>query len=191
MINIADLLTITVTLFAVIDILGNIPLIITLRQKTGEINALKVTWVSALIMVVFLFIGEDVLNMIGIDLKSFSLAGAFVIFLIAIEMILNIELFKSNDQSAKKVTEIVPLAFPLIAGSGTLTTLLSLKAIENYSYLEIFSGLAINIIIVFIVLKMIIPIEKIIGQVGIEILRRVFGIILLAIAIKLFKAGLS
>ena len=91
MINIADLLTITVTLFAVIDILGNIPLIITLRQKTGEINALKVTWVSALIMVVFLFIGEDVLNMIGIDLKSFSLAGAFVIFLIAIEMILNIE----------------------------------------------------------------------------------------------------
>ena len=185
MINIADLLTITVTLFAVIDILGNIPLIITLRQKTGEINALKVTWVSALIMVVFLFIGEDVLNMIGIDLKSFSLAGAFVIFLIAIEMILNIELFKSSDQSAKKVTEIVPLAFPLIAGSGTLTTLLSLKAIENYSYLEIFSGLAINIIIVFIVLKMIIPIEKIIGQVGIEILRRVFGIILLAIAIKL------
>ena len=186
MINFADLLTITVTLFAVIDILGNIPLIITLRQKTGEINAFKVTWVSGLIMIVFLFIGEDILNMIGIDLKSFSLAGAFVIFLIAIEMILNIELFKSSDhRSAKKVTEIVPLAFPLIAGSGTLTTLLSLKAIENYSYLEIFSGLTINIIIVFIVLKMILPIEKIIGQVGIEILRRVFGIILLAIAIKL------
>ena len=185
MINFADLLTITVTLFAVIDILGNIPLIITLRQKTGEINALKVTWVSGLIMVVFLFIGEDILNMIGTDLKSFSLAGAFVIFLIAIEMILNIELFKSGDKSTRKVTEIVPLAFPLIAGSGTLTTLLSLKAIDNYSYLEIFSGLTINIIIVFIVLKMIIPIERIIGQVGIEILRRVFGIILLAIAIKL------
>ena len=117
MINFADLLTITVTLFAVIDILGNIPLIITLRQKTGEINALKVTWVSGLIMVVFLFIGEDILNMIGIDLKSFSLAGAFVIFLIAIEMILNIELFKSGDKSTRKVTEIVPLAFPLIAGS--------------------------------------------------------------------------
>ena len=185
MINFSDLLTISVTLFAVIDILGNIPLIITLRQKTGEINAFKVTWVSGLIMIIFLFIGEDILNMIGIDLKSFSLAGAFVIFLIAIEMILNIELFKSGNQSAKKVTEIVPLAFPLIAGSGTLTTLLSLKAIENYSYLEIFSGLAINIIIVFFVLKMILPIERIIGQVGIEILRRVFGIILLAIAIKL------
>jgi len=185
MINLSDLLTISVTLFAVIDILGNIPLIITLRQKTGEINAFKVTWVSGLIMIIFLFIGEDILNMIGIDLKSFSLAGAFVIFLIAIEMILNIELFKSGNQSTKKVTEIVPLAFPLIAGSGTLTTLLSLKAIENYSYLEIFSGLAINIIIVFVVLKMIIPIERMIGQVGIEILRRVFGIILLAIAIKL------
>jgi len=185
MINFADLLTITVTLFAVIDILGNIPLIISIRQKTGSINAFKVTWVSALIMLVFLFIGEDILNMIGIDLKSFSLAGAFVIFLIAIEMILNIELFKSGGKSSKKVTEIVPLAFPLIAGSGTLTTLLSLKAIENYTYLEIFLGLIINIIIVFTVLKMIIPIEKLIGQVGIEILRRVFGIILLAIAIKL------
>ncbi len=185
MIHFADLLTITVTLFAVIDILGNIPLIISIRQKSGSINAFKVTWVSALIMLVFLFIGEDILNMIGIDLKSFSLAGAFVIFLIAIEMILNIELFKSGGQSSKKVTEIVPLAFPLIAGSGTLTTLLSLKAIDDYTYLEIFTGLTINIIIVFIVLKMIIPIEKVIGQVGIEILRRVFGIILLAIAIKL------
>ena len=185
MINFADLLTITVTLFAVIDILGNIPLIISIRQKTGQINAFKVTWVSALIMLVFLFIGEDILDVIGIDLKSFSLAGAFVIFLIAIEMILNIELFKSAGNSSKKVTEIVPLAFPLIAGSGTLTTLLSLKAIEAYTYVEIFTGLMINICIVFIVLRMIIPIEKMIGQVGIEILRRVFGIILLAIAIKL------
>jgi len=185
MINFADLLTITVTLFAVIDILGNIPLIISIRQKTGKINAFKVTWVSALIMLVFLFIGEDILDVIGIDLKSFSLAGAFVIFLIAIEMILNIELFKSGGHSSKKVTEIVPLAFPLIAGSGTLTTLLSLKAIETYTYIEIFTGLMINVCIIFIVLRMIVPIEKIIGQVGIEILRRVFGIILLAIAIKL------
>tara|TARA_Y100001968_G_C19400174_1_gene740576 strand:- start:871 stop:1437 length:567 start_codon:yes stop_codon:yes gene_type:complete len=185
MINLADLFTITITLFAVIDILGNIPLIINIRQKTGKINAFKVTWVSALIMLTFLFIGEDILDVIGIDLKSFSLAGAFVIFLIAIEMILNIELFKSGNQSSKQVTEIVPLAFPLIAGSGTLTTLLSLKAIDNYTYLEIFVALLINVFIIFIVLRSIVTIEKIIGQVGIEILRRVFGIILLAIAIKL------
>jgi multiple antibiotic resistance protein len=184
MINFTNLLTITLTLFAVIDILGNIPLIINISQKTGKINAFKVTWVSTMIMIVFLFIGEDILDLIGIDLKSFSLAGAFIIFLIAIEMILNIELFKSG-RSSKKVTEIVPLAFPLIAGSGTLTTLLSLKAIESYTYMEIFIGLLINVCIIFLVLKMINPIEKILGQVGIEILRRVFGIILLAIAIKL------
>lgn len=184
MVQFTDLLTITLTLFAVIDILGNIPLMISIKQKTGQINSLKVTWISTVIMFVFLFIGEDILNLIGIDLKSFSLAGAVIIFLIAIEMVLNIELFKPAKQ-AKKVSDVVPIAFPLIAGAGTLTTLLSLKSIEAYSYLEIFIGIIINVFFIYIVLKMLMPIERLLGPVGIEILRRVFGILLLAIAIKL------
>jgi len=184
MVQFTDLLTITLTLFAVIDILGNIPLMISIKQKTGQINAFKVTWISTLIMLIFLFIGEEILNLIGIDLKSFSLAGAIIIFLIAIEMILNVELFKPAKK-AQKVSEVVPIAFPLIAGAGTLTTLLSLKSIDGYSYLEIFLGIIINVVFIFIVLRMIIPIERILGPSGIEILRRVFGILLLAIAIKL------
>jgi len=184
MIQFTDLLTITLTLFAVIDILGNIPLMISIKQKTGQINAFKVTWISTLIMLIFLFVGEEILNLIGIDLKSFSLAGAIIIFLIAIEMILNVELFKPAKK-AQKVSEVVPIAFPLIAGAGTLTTLLSLKSIDGYSYLEIFLGIIINVVFIFIVLRMIIPIERILGPSGIEILRRVFGILLLAIAIKL------
>ena len=184
MVQFTDLLTITLTLFAVIDILGNIPLMISIKQKTGQINAFKVTWISTLIMLIFLFIGEEILNLIGIDLKSFSLAGAIIIFLIAIEMILNVELFKPAKK-AQKVSEVVPIAFPLIAGAGTLTTLLSLKSIDGYSYIEIFLGIMINVIFIFIVLRLIIPIERLLGPSGIEILRRVFGILLLAIAIKL------
>ena len=181
MVQFTDLLTITLTLFAVIDILGNIPLMISIKQKTGQINAFKVTWISTLIMLIFLFIGEEILNLIGIDLKSFSLAGAIIIFLIAIEMILNVELFKPAKK-AQKVSEVVPIAFPLIAGAGTLTTLLSLKSIDGYSYIEIFLGIMINI--VFILSKLIYN-ERLLGPSGIEILRRVFGILLLAIAIKL------
>ena len=184
MVQFTDLLTITLTLFAVIDILGNIPLMISIKQKTGQINAFKVTWISTLIMLIFLFIGEEILNLIGIDLKSFSLAGAIIIFLIAIEMILNVELFKPAKK-AQKVSEVVPIAFPLIAGAGTLTTLLSLKSIDGYSYIEIFVGIIINVVFIFIVLRLIIPIERLLGPSGIEILRRVFGILLLAIAIKL------
>lgn len=184
MVQLTDLLTITLTLFAVIDILGNIPLMISIKQKTGQINAFKVTWISTLIMLIFLFIGEEILNLIGIDLKSFSLAGAIIIFLIAIEMILNVELFKPAKK-AQKVSEVVPIAFPLIAGAGTLTTLLSLKSIDGYSYIEIFLGIMINVVFIFIVLRLIIPIERLLGPSGIEILRRVFGILLLAIAIKL------
>jgi len=184
MVQFTDLLTITLTLFAVIDILGNIPLMISIKQKTGQINAFKVTWISTLIMLIFLFIGEEILNLIGIDLKSFSLAGAIIIFLIAIEMILNVELFKPAKK-AQKVSEVVPIAFPLIAGAGTLTTLLSLKSIDGYSYIEIFVGIIINVVFIFIVLRLILPIERLLGPSGIEILRRVFGILLLAIAIKL------
>lgn len=188
--SINDILTITLTLFAVVDILGNIPLIISIRQKTGHINSVKATIVSFFLMMAFLFIGENLLHLIGIDVQSFSMAGAIVIFLLALEMILNIELFKANaeDQSA---ASIVPIAFPLIAGAGTLTTILSLRAIEYFSYAEITIGIILNLLFVFVVLKKTDIIEQILGSGGVNVLRRVFGIILLALAIKLFKAGLN
>ncbi|MBF25313.1 MAG: hypothetical protein CMP49_02195 [Flavobacteriales bacterium] len=187
--DINDILTITLTLFAVVDILGSIPLIISIRQKTGHINSVKATLVSFFIMMGFLFIGENLLHLIGIDVQSFSIAGSIVIFLLALEMILNIELFKSSDQD--KSASIVPIAFPLIAGAGTLTTILSLRAISAYSYSEITIGIILNLLFVFFVLKTTNTIERFLGQAGLDVLRRVFGIVLLAIAIKLFKAGLS
>ncbi len=187
--SINDILTITLTLFAVVDILGSIPLIISIRQKAGHVNSVRATVVSFFIMMGFLFIGENLLYLIGIDVQSFSIAGSIVIFLLALEMILNIELFKSSDQD--KSASIVPIAFPLIAGAGTLTTILSLRAIEYFSYSEITIGIILNLLFVFFVLKTTNKIEKILGVGGLSVLRRVFGIILLAIAIKLFKAGLS
>ena len=188
-ININDVLTITLTLFAVVDILGSIPLIINIRQKAGHINSLKATIVSFFLMMGFLFIGENLLHLIGIDVASFSMAGAIVIFLLALEMILNIELFKSTDQDT--TASIVPIAFPLIAGAGTLTTILSLRAIEDFSHLEITIGIILNLVFVFFVLKTTNTIENILGKSGVNVLRRVFGIILLAIAIKLFKLGFN
>jgi len=187
--NINDILTITLTLFAVVDILGSLPLIISIRQKAGHVNSLQATAVAFCIMMAFLFIGENILQLIGIDVQSFSMAGAIVIFLLALEMILNIELFKSNQKDASSGT-IVPVAFPLIAGAGTLTTILSLRAIESFSYTEITIGIMLNLLFVFFVLKTTNMIERLLGSGGINLLRRVFGIILLAIAIKLFKAGL-
>ena len=184
-----DILTISLTLFAVVDILGALPLIISIRQKTGSVNSLKATTVSFFIMMAFLFLGENLLHLIGIDVQSFSMAGAIVIFLLALEMILNIELFKSGNQDNSGT--IVPVAFPLIAGAGTLTTILSLRAIETFSYYEITIGIMLNLVFVYFVLKTTNKIERILGVSGINILRRVFGIILLAISIKLFKSGLN
>ena len=188
--SIHDIVTITLTLFAVVDILGNIPLIINIRQKTGHINSVKATIVSFFLMMAFLFIGENLLHLIGIDVQSFSMAGAIVIFLLALEMILNIELFKANAED-RSAASIVPIAFPLIAGAGTLTTILSLRAIEYFSYAEITIGIILNLLFVFVVLKKTDIIEQILGSGGVNVLRRVFGIILLALAIKLFKAGLN
>ena len=185
--NINDVLTISLTLFAVVDILGAIPLIITIRQKMGHIDSFKATVVSFFIMMLFLFLGESLLHLIGIDLQSFSMAGAIVIFLLALEMILNIELFKSTDQDTSGT--IVPVAFPLIAGAGTLTTILSLKGIPEFSYSEIMTGIVVNLLFVYLVLKTTHSIERLLGKGGVNVLRRVFGIILLAIAIKLFKGG--
>ena len=183
--ELVNILTITLTLFAVIDIFGSIPVIINLRQKSGSIQSFKATLVSGVIMISFLFLGEQILNLIGIDFASFAIAGAIVIFLIGLEMILGIDIFKSSPEDSSGT--IVPVAFPLIAGAGTLTTLISLRS--TFETLEIIVGVVINLIIVYVVLKTTSHIERILGKGGVDVLRRVFGIILMAISIKLFKAN--
>ncbi len=186
-INLKDILTISLILFAVIDILGSIPVILDLRNKAGEINAKQAALVSGLIMFTFLFVGNQILILIGIDLASFSVAGAIVIFLIGLEMVLNRDIFKSHGSPA--TSTIVPLAFPLIAGAGVLTTLLSIRG--EYDLINIIISILINLLFVYVVIHNIPKIEKMIGDVGIEILRRVFGIVLLAIAIKLLSKNLG
>ena len=185
--NFGNILTVTLTIFAVIDILGSIPIIVGLKAKMGHIQSEKATIIAGIIMILFLFLGERILNLIGIDINSFALAGAFVIFLLALEMILNIELFKSDEGDTSG--SIVPIAFPLIAGSGTLTTLISLRS--TYSINDIIIGVIVNLIFVYIVLKSTGKLERLLGQGGINVLRRVFGIILLAIAIKLTKLHIA
>ena len=183
--ELVNILTITLTLFAVIDIFGSIPVIINLRQKSGSIQSFKATLVSGVIMISFLFLGEQILNLIGIDFTSFAIAGAIVIFLIGLEMILGIDIFKSSPEDSSGT--IVPVAFPLIAGAGTLTTLISLRS--TFETIEIIIGVVINLIIVYVVLKTTSHIERILGKGGVDVLRRVFGIILMAISIQLFKAN--
>ena len=185
--NFGNILTVTLTIFAVIDILGSIPIIVGLKAKMGHIQSEKATIIAGIIMILFLFLGERILNLIGIDINSFALAGAFVIFLLALEMILNIELFKSDEGDTSG--SIVPIAFPLIAGSGTLTTLISLRS--TYSINDIIIGVIVNLVFVYIVLKSTGKLERLLGQGGINVLRRVFGIILLAIAIKLTKLHIA
>ena len=182
--DIKEIATVTMVLFAVIDVIGSIPVIINLRQKVGELEATKASLVSLGIMVVFLFTGESILSLIGLNTKDFAIAGSLVIFFIALEMILGIRLYKDEVPTTASV---VPLAFPLIAGTGTLTTLLSMRA--QYSMLSLLIGILLNVIIVFVVLKNVKHIEKVLGVGGIAILRKVFGIILLAIAVKIFRAN--
>lgn len=170
-------------LFAVIDIVGNIPIIIALKEKAGTIQALKASIVALLIMLVFLFAGEGLLGLLGVNVKAFAVAGSLILFALAFEMIFNVELFK-DDAASYKVVSIVPLAFPLIAGAGTMTTIISLTV--DYNELNIAIAAVLNIIVVYIVLKLTKKIESILGEGGIAILKKVFGIILLAIAVKLF-----
>ena len=184
MLNFTQIFSVTLILFSVIDILGSLPIVIDLRKKTGTIESGKATVVSGLIMVAFLFLGDRILRLFGLDVASFAIAGALVMFLIGMEMILGIELFKSDPDNESNAS-IVPLAFPLIAGAGTMTTLISLRA--AYSYPNILVGIVINLILVYIVLKSSVWLEQKIGQSGFAIIRKVFGIILLAIAIKLIK----
>lgn len=183
-----EIFTAFMVLFAVIDIVGNIPIVIDLRKKVGHIQSEKASIVAGIIMIIFLFLGQNILSLIGIGVNSFAVAGAFVIFFIALEMILGITLYKQEDDDALNAT-IFPLAFPLIAGPGSLTTLLSLRAefrIEN-----IIIAIVLNVLVIFIVLKTSSKIERLIGKNGINIIRKIFGVILLAIAVKLFAHNIK
>ncbi|MEO6301681.1 MAG: MarC family protein [Bacteroidia bacterium] len=180
--DIIEILKVTTVLFAVIDIIGSIPVIISLKQKAGNIDAFKASWVSLAIMIVFLFIGQSILDIIGIKVEDFAIAGSFVLFFIALEMILGIKIYRDEMPATASV---VPLAFPLIAGTGTLTTLLSVRA--EYNLLSIIIAIFINVVIVYFVLKYLSLLEKLLGVGGIAILKKVFGIVLLALAIKLFR----
>lgn len=181
-----ELFTVSMVLFAVIDILGSIPIIVDLRTKVGHIQSGKASIVALIIMVAFLFVGEEILKLIGIDANSFAVAGSFVLFFLALEMILGIRLYKEDNPST---ASIVPIAFPIIAGAGTMTTLLSLRA--EYEKINIIIAIAINVIVVYAVLKSSAKIEKILGVNGLGIIRKVFGVVLLAIAVKLFAANVK
>ena len=185
--NLKEILTIFMVLFAVIDIVGNIPIIIDLRQKVGHVQSGKASLIAGFILIIFLFIGEQLLSIIGIDVHSFAVAGALIIFFIALEMILGIKIYK-EDKNPLNAT-VFPLAFPLIAGPGSLTTLLSLKA--AYSNANIIVAIIINMFFIYIVLKGSNKIEKIIGENGIGIIRKIFGVVLLAISIKLFTSNIK
>jgi len=184
--DLRQIATSSMILFAVIDIVGSIPIIIGLRTKVGHIQSEKASIVAAIMMVAFLFVGEEILNLIGIDVNSFAVAGAFIIFFLAIEMILGIQLYKDD---APETASIVPLAFPMIAGAGTMTSLLSLRA--EYNVENIIVAIVVNIIFVYLVLKSSSRIEKVLGASGIGIIRKVFGVILLAIAVKLFATNIN
>ena len=180
--NFSQILSTSMILFAIIDILGSIPIVINLRQKAGHIESEKATLVATTLMIMFLFLGEEMLKVIGLDVASFAIAGSIVILIIALEMILGLTLFK---EEAPETVSIVPLAFPLLAGAGTMTTLLSLKT--EYATQNILVGILVNMMFVYFVLKNTKRLEKLFGITGLNVLRKAFGVILLAIAIKLFR----
>lgn len=183
-----EILTATMVLFAVIDIIGNIPIIISLREKAGHIQSEKASIIAAVVMIVFLFLGKSILKLIGIDVSEFAVAGAFILFFIALEMILGITLFK-DDGSSPDMASIFPLAFPMLAGPGSLTTLLSLRA--EYAVENVIVAVVVNIIIIYVVLKTSARLQRVLGKNGIGIIRKVFGVVLLAIAVKLFTSNIQ
>jgi multiple antibiotic resistance protein len=180
-----ELLTVSFTLFAVIDVIGSVPILISLKQKMGGINEVKATLISGVLMILFLYIGESFLGILGLDVKSFAVGGSIVIFILGLEMVLGLEFFKSDKDAA--TATVVPIAFPLIAGSGTLTTIMSLKA--NYSQTSILIAILANLVIVFIVLKSLGAIARLLGPAGLIAVRKFFGVILLAIAVKIFATN--
>jgi multiple antibiotic resistance protein len=181
------LITVTFTLFAVIDIFGSIPLLISLKQKMGGIHEARATMISGALMILFLFAGEKFLGVLGLDVGSFAVGGSIVIFILGLEMVLGIEFFKAEGDS--KSGSLVPIAFPLIAGSGTLTTIISLNA--NYDKWEILAGILVNLLIVYVVLRSLNYIAKLLGQAGLLAVRKFFGVILLAIAVKIFATNVG
>jgi multiple antibiotic resistance protein len=181
-----EIITVSMVLFAVIDVVGTIPIIVDLRAKHGSIESGKASIVAGIIMIVFLFAGEELLKMIGIDVHSFAVAGSFVLFFLALEMILGIRIYKDEEASS---ASIVPIAFPLIAGAGTMTTLLSLRS--EYDSGNIVIAIVLNIILVYIVLKSSPRLEKMLGKNGLGVIRKTFGVVLLAIAVKLFAANVK
>jgi multiple antibiotic resistance protein len=185
--SVNSLLTVTFTLFAVIDIVGSIPLLLSLKGKMGGIRSLRATLISGGLMILFLYIGEPFLHVLGVDTHSFAVAGSIVIFILGLEMVLGIEFFKSDKDA--KTSMMVPIAFPLIAGSGTLTTIISLKA--NYEDITVLIAILINLVFVYLVLKSLNYIEKLLGPAGLVAVRKFFGVILLAIAIKIFSSNVQ
>ena len=185
-INFKEIFTAGMIIFAVIDILGSIPIIVDLRTRVGKIQSEKASIVAACIMIAFLFVGESILTLIGIDVNSFAVAGAFVLFFLALEMILGIRLYRDEET---KTASIVPLAFPLIAGPGIMTTILALRA--EYQTINIVFAIVLNIIVVYVVLKLSGQIERLIGSNGLGVIRKVFGVVLLAIAVKLFATNVK
>jgi len=180
--NAKELLTVTFTLFAIIDIIGSIPVLISLKSKMGGINEVKATLISGALMILFLFTGEPLLNLLGLDVRSFAVGGSIVIFILGLEMVLGLEFFKSEKDI--RAATVVPIAFPLIAGSGTLTTIISLKA--NYTQTTVLMAILINLVIVLIVLKSLTLLERALGAAGLIAVRKFFGVVLLAIAVKIF-----
>ncbi len=183
-----EFLKCTMVIFAVIDIVGSIPIILDLKRKVGNIHAGRASLVAMGLMLLFLFVGEGLINFLGIDVNSFAVAGSFIIFFMSLEMILGVELFKQDANSMKAAT-IVPVAFPLIAGAGSMTSILSLRA--EYHQLNIILAILVNIALVFVVLRLTDRIGKALGEGGIAVLQKVFGIILLSIAVKLFTSNVT
>lgn len=186
--NFKEIATATMVLFAVIDIIGNIPIIIGLREKIGHINSGKASIIAAIVMIVFLFLGESILNLIGVNVNEFAVAGSLILFFIALEMILGVTLFKEGDASPD-MASIFPLAFPLLAGPGSLTTLLSLRA--EYSIENIIVAIIVNIVIIYAVLKTSGKLQRFLGKNGIAVIQKIFGVILLAISVKLFTSNIQ
>jgi multiple antibiotic resistance protein len=188
--NLKEFLTLSFTLFAVIDIVGSVPMLISIKKKLGNIHPFRVTLISGGLMMLFFFMGKPLLNILGVDIRSFAVAGSIVIFILGLEMVLGIEFFKSDNNDA--TSTMVPIAFPLIAGSGTLTTIMSLKATfersDRNEYM-ILLAILVNLLVIFLVLRSLNWIERLLGKAGLMAMRKFFGVILLAIAVKIFAGN--
>jgi multiple antibiotic resistance protein len=187
--NVKEIIAATMILFAVIDIVGNIPIVIKLRKKAGHIQSAKASLVALVIMIAFVFVGESILSVIGVNVNEFAVAGSFILFFLALEMILGVSLFKDDDGVSAKTVSVFPLAFPLLAGPGSLTSLVALRA--EYHIENILIAIIVNIGLIYIVLKTSTRIERFVGKNGIAVIQKVFGVILLAIAVKLFTANIQ